>query len=510
VAEEKKKVSRKPTEIAVPEAARLTGGLRGAQTPSNHIVPMYVSTMGDDAVQFLKLCGIHLDEWQELVLRESLNIDHRGKWAATEGCLLVSRQQGKTVVAEARELVGLFMLGEKLIIHQAQMFATAKESFLRQCARVKSCPDLAAMVSKFRSGNDNVGIELTSGGRLLYQARGPDSLRGFSIDVLVLDEAYALTPEVMAAALHATSAMVNPFILYCSSTGREDSQVLLDLRDRALRRDPRVALWEWKADDGCDPKDPAQWALANPALGIRLSQDFIETEGNQGQWGKEFKRERLGLWADPSVADVIPLDAWKDCKDEDSLVTGDDLIAAVDVAPYRDSATVAMCGIASDGRRQVEAVHTGHGTDWVVDFVKKLLMSSQPPVKVAIQGGGAPGALIAPLLQAGADLIVLGSADIGRATGEFSEAVTHKTLVHLNDPLLEKALGNATRYNIGSKEGASESPAWGFARKDMSGADITPIVACCYAYYGMSKFYADEAQIPVPHHVGAPIGGRIW
>ena len=170
------------------------------------------------------------------------------------------------------------------------------------------------MVAKFRSGNDNVGIELKSGGRLLYQARGPDSLRGFSIDLLCLDEAYALTPEVMAAALHATSAMVNPQIWYCSSTGREDSDVLFQLRERALARAPRVGLWEWKADDNCDPKDPAQWAKANPALGIRLSNDFLITEGEAGKWGKEFKRERLGLWADASIRDIIPKKAWKTAK----------------------------------------------------------------------------------------------------------------------------------------------------------------------------------------------------
>lgn len=870
----RKKVTRKPTDITPPAAAVLSGELRGCQTPANHIVPLYVSSMGDDAVQFLRLCGIHLDEWQELVLRESLNVDSRGKWAATEQCLLVPRQQGKvepldadiltcdngwkkfgqltvgdrvfnpdgtpesityitenhhhefyrvtttdgrtglyganhlwtvtdkrrerstgprgarrrafetvtistremfetglsryargsrtsnlngktyrtneyryvlprqnwlsglekrdlpldpyilgawlgdgtaaggqlttgdldadhwistlsafnarlkrnantghtinthglqvllrqlgvlnnkhipdhylladehqreallqglldtdgcivngqiefcntnlglaqgvlflarslgwravlnegratlygkdcgpkyrvqwtptredpftpfrlprklagvkdidggkgrftvsvksiepvgtavgrcikvdredglylsgrhlipthnTVVAEARELVGLFMLGEKLLVHQAQMFATAKESYLRQKARIESCPDLAALVAKYRSGNDNVGIETKTGGRLLYQARGPDSLRGFSIDVLVLDEAYALTPEVMAAALHATSAMTNPMIMYCSSTGREDSQVLFDLRDRALDRAPRIALWEWKSDDDGDPRDPAQWAKANPALGIRLSRDFIETEGNSGNWAKEFKRERMGLWADNSLRDVIPIEWWNACGDADSIIVGDDLVAAVDISPIRDRASIAMCGIAADGRRQLEVIETARGTDWVVDYLKKLEMSSNPPQKVVIQGGGAAGSFIAPLLQAGFELIVLGQADISRATGEFHDAARDKLLVHLDDPILKSALGNATKYGIGGKEGMEEAAGWGFARKDMNAADITPIVACCYAFHGMSKLLADrvveEAKKPVGAHVGTTHGGRLW
>lgn len=504
------KVSRKPTEITPAKAATVVGERIGVQTPANHIVPMYVSTKGDDAVEFLRLCDIRLDEWQELVLRESLNIDARGKWAATEIGLLVSRQQGKTVIAEARELVGLFLLGEQLQVHQAQMFATAKESFLRQCSRIKGCPDLADMVSKFRSGNDNVGIELKSGARLLYQARSPDSLRGFSIDLLVLDEAYALTPEVMAAALHATSAMRNPQIWYCSSTGREDSEILFNLRERALARAPRVGLWEWKADDGCDPRDEEQWAKANPALGIRLSRDFIQTEGESGRWGKEFQRERLGLWADNSLRDVIPKALWDACGDEDSQIVGDDLIAAVDVAPWRDNASVAMCGITGNGLRQVEVIQSAEGTDWIVDYIKKLYMSSHPPLRVAIQGGGAPGSLIAPLQQAGVELIVLGQADIGRATGEFYDCVRDGGLRHLGDPLLSRALENATRYSIGSKAGEDEAAAWGFARKDTGGADITPLVACCYAFYGLSKYYAEAASEPVPAHVGARRGGRIW
>ena len=187
---------------------------------------------------------------------------------------------------------------------------------------------------------------------------------------------------------------------------------------------------------------------------------------------------------------------------------------SVDISPLRDFASVAVCGVSEDGRRQVEVIETAKGTDWIVDFLKKLQMSSNPPDSVAIQGGGATGSLIAPLLQEGFELTVLGQSDIGRATGEFFDLVRDRQLVHLGDPVVSAALTNATRYSIGSKEGESESPAWGFARKDTHGADITPVVACCYANYGMSKYLAErsveEAKKPVGAHMGARIGGRIW
>lgn len=514
MAEKKEKVTRKPFEPVEMKPNVVNGPRIGNQRPEHDIVPMHVSSKGDDAVEFLKLCGITLDDWQEYVLRESLNYDHRGKFAATEVGLLVPRQQGKTVIAECRELVGLFMLGEQLIIHSAQLFPTARESYLRQLARIRNCPDLLALVHKARSGNDNVGIELKNGSRLLYQARGNDPSRGFTADLIVYDEAYGLTPEVISASLHTLSARPNPQLWYCSSTGKEDSEVLLQLRERGLERAPRVALFEWCAESGCDPRDKEQWYRANPALGIRLDEDFIETEGNATQWGKEFARERLGLWADNSLRDVIPKEWWEACGDEDSTIVGEDLIAAVDVSPFHDYASIAICGVTARGRRHVEVIESAKGTHWVVPFIEKLNMSSNKPLAVTIQGGGAPGALIAPLMQTGTQLIVLGQADIGRATGEFYDACRDKMIVHLDDPLTYGALANSTRYNIGSKEGGEESPAWGFSRKDTAGHDITPIIACCYAYYGMSKYYAElaleEAKKPVGAHVGAPIGGRIW
>lgn len=509
------KVPRKPTEPVELVANQINGTRVGDQIPTVNTIPIHADTSaGDEAIEFLNLVGFELDPWQEHILRVMLHKDSKGKWAATEVGMVIPRQSGKTVITELRELVGLFLFGEQVIIHSAQLFSTAKESFLRQSARIKRCPDLMDMVSKFRTGNDNVSIELKSGSRLLYQARGSDPARGFSADLLVYDESYGLTAEVIAASMMTLSARPNPQIVYASSTGLDDSDFLRGVRERGINRAPRLAFFEWAADPDCDPSDVDQWYKANPALGIRISEDFVRTEGEALGWGKQFKRERLGLWADTSMRDVLPPEWWAACSDAESLIAGDEIVAAVDVSPYRDFASISVCGFTASGKRQVEVIETGSGTDWVTGFLKKFSMSSNPPVRVAIQGGGSPGSLISHLLQEGFDLIVLGQADIGRATGEFFDLVRDGQIVHLGDPLVELSLGNATRYNIGSKEGETESPAWGFARKDSHGSDITPVVSCCYANYGMSKFLAeravDEAKQPVGAHKGAAIGGRIW
>jgi hypothetical protein len=61
----------------------------------------------------------------------ALGVRADGKWSAFEVGLVVSRQNGKGGILEARELLGLFELGERLIVHSAHQFDTSMEAFLR-------------------------------------------------------------------------------------------------------------------------------------------------------------------------------------------------------------------------------------------------------------------------------------------------------------------------------------------------------------------------------------------
>ncbi|MCB0060973.1 MAG: hypothetical protein KDE19_02615, partial [Caldilineaceae bacterium] len=98
-------------------AGPVVDGQVGCQVPNHLWVPQYDRSVGDKCVEFLDAVGIHLDEWQQFCLRESLGIKQGGKWSAKEVALMTPRQNGKTLITEARELLGLFLLNEKLIIH---------------------------------------------------------------------------------------------------------------------------------------------------------------------------------------------------------------------------------------------------------------------------------------------------------------------------------------------------------------------------------------------------------
>jgi hypothetical protein len=90
------------------------------------------------------------------------------------------------------------------------------------------------------------------------------------------------------------------------------------VRERGLSgADPSLAFMEWSADEKAfDPANPADWARANPGLGIRIAADYIERE--QAALGPEaFERERLSIGDYPVGGagewSVVGADAWAAC-----------------------------------------------------------------------------------------------------------------------------------------------------------------------------------------------------
>jgi phage terminase large subunit-like protein len=208
--------------------------LRGVQRPRIERVPPYVATSGPEVVELAASAGLFLDPWQQHVLREGLGERADGSWAAFEVAVVVGRQNGKGGILEARELGGLFLLGEQLVIHSAHEFKTCSEHFLRVQSLIENTDALRKRCKKPRTSHGEEQIETLDGRRLKFLARSRGSGRGFSGDCVVLDEAFALDGRHMAALLPTLSAQVNPQVWYASSAGMDDSEHLRSIRARAL------------------------------------------------------------------------------------------------------------------------------------------------------------------------------------------------------------------------------------------------------------------------------------
>src|SRR5262249_17918646 len=188
------------------------------------------------------------------VLDQGLRKRPDGRWAAFEVALIVARQNGKGAVLEARELAGLFLDAndgfgdEQLILHSAHEFKTASEAFRRVLALIQDSRLLSRHVQNVYLQRGAEAIELKNGKRLRFVARSSGSGRGFSGDLIILDEAQQLGDQAMAALLPTLSARPNPQVWYTATAGTEQSIQLGRVRDRGLAGgDGALAVFEGSA-----------------------------------------------------------------------------------------------------------------------------------------------------------------------------------------------------------------------------------------------------------------------
>lgn len=421
--------------------------------------------------------GLHLDPWQQFVLHGALGERAVGKgkppkWSAFEVGVVTPRQNGKNGILEARELAGLFLFGERLILHSAHEFKTAQEAFRRVLFLVENNDDLRKRVARIRTSHGEEGIELRDGARLRFIARSTGSGRGFSADCVILDESYALSAEAMGALLPTLSALPNPQVWYTSSAGKRDSTQLMMIRDRGRAGgDPGLAYFEWSAPLESQADDPEAWAAANPALGIRIEAEFIEREFNALPIS-EFRRERLGIWDDESAgADwVIPLEAWQACADPGSEIE-DPVVFAPDVSIDRSWASISAAGVREDGLAGVEVIDYRRGTSWVVPRLAELV-ERHGALAIGVDPGGPCGSLIPELEQLGVPLVTMSARDIAQGCGAFYDAVVEQRVRHRDQPELNAAVGAARKRPLGD--------AWAWARKGAS-SEITTLISATVA-----------------------------
>ena len=431
---------------------------------------------------------LRLDEWQSWVLDEGLGRMDDGMWAAFEVCLIVARQNGKGSVLEALELAALFLddFGVDLILHSAHEFKTAAEAFRRIEARIEKRPSLRRLVRQIYRQRGAESIELRNGKRLRFVARTGGSGRGFTADLIVLDEAYELGDDEMGALLPTLSARPNPQIWYTSTAGKPTSTQLGAVRERGIRGDASLAFFEWSADeDGYDPADPADWALANPGMGIRISQEYIAKE-RAALSADEFARERLSIGDYPTAAgewSVIRRAVWESRADPESPRPRPQVAIAADASPGQVSGAVAVAGWRPDRRIVVEIPEGDHrpGVGWMVPRLAEMSRKHRPCAIVIDPRGPAAG-LIPEAERAGLEIVKPTMQESAQAFAQFYAGVTEGegSLAHLGQPELAAALAGAT-----VRETGDGGKLW--ARRDTT-VDISPLVAVTLAHWAAAKF----------------------
>lgn len=456
-----------------------SASLLGSRSPRIRSVPKFSQSAGEDVADLAALAGLVLDPWQRDVLVGSLGERPDGSWASRQVGVVVGRQNGKNAILEARELGGLFLLGEQTLIHTAHQFKTAHEAFLRIRGLIDRSDEFTARVKRIVSSTQGETIELKSGARLIFVARGVNgSGRGFSADLIVLDEAYRLPGDAMAALLPTLSARPNPQMWFTSSAGFVDSDVLRSLRRRGIDGSPRLSYFEWSAPEGSDPADPAAWAMANPGLGVRVNTEALLEELDSLPVA-DFARERLGVWESTATGGDLDLTAWFGCVDSSTQIVGP-VTFAVDAEGDRGRVAIAAAGFRSDGLMHAELVRLidGNVAESPVRMASRELvrMCREHGGDVVLYPGSSAGAMKADLLAGGVNVREMTARDAQQACGRFYDLVMDQGVRVLPNDDLEAAVGRARKRLMGD--------AWVW---DWKSGGISPLVALTWAAWGASQ-----------------------
>ncbi len=459
--------------------SRRPGPVVGAQSPRVSSVPPFASTAGPEAVKLAAHAGLMLDPWQQLVLHDGLGERPDGRWSAFEVALVVPRQNGKGSILEALELGALFLSDPDapppLILHSAHEFKTSAEHFRRMRDLVEGTDLFNRQVRIVRTGSGSETIELHSGARIRFVTRSGGSGRGFSADLIVIDEAYNLTAESMAAVLPTLSARPNPQVWYTSSAGMASSDQLARVRERGLAGgDPSLAYFEWSAQDGADLDDRVAWAEANPALGIRIKETFVVAE-RAALPDEQFGRERLGLWADRLVEAAIPLAAWMALADPSAARSAAPTFG-VAVAPDRSWSAVAAAWRRPDGLVQVGLTLDGYRPDaiWLPAHVEAL--------RVRAPGCGMWVDAAARGVLEG-DVNEPSPSEQAQADNALADAVLARSVRHGNDVAVDVSVRHAQWKPIGDSR---------VLNRRKADKDISPLRAVSLALWGLTAAEATD------------------
>lgn len=454
---------------------------------------------GDEAAQLADQLGFDVEGPERDVLRTLLAEAPDGSWATLETAVVCGRQNIKTWALEMSVLLDLFVRNVKRVTWSAHLFKTTQDAFKDLDTLIGDTDWLRKRVRRVRNSRGEEGFDLVNGAQMDFLARAKGGGRGLSGNTVILDEALYLTAATQGALIPTLSARPNPHVRYGSSPGVLESSALRAIRNRGrAMNDPTLSYIEYAsavepcADercthalgvDGCQLDDESKWAQANPALGRRISVEYVRAERRALSTNPvEFMRERMGWWEDPpdeGLGTAYPLAAWDACEDEASLIPdGSYLVFAVDVSWDRAVAHIATAGVRADGLAHVQVV-AAMDPSQVVAWLRERVRRFQP-LAIALQGTGAPvSSLVLDLENVGIPVRQINAGDIAKSCGSMYDAIKSSRVRHLGDPSLHQQVATAISRPLGYD-------GWALDRKK-SPIDISGLVAITEALWVLDE-----------------------
>ena len=259
--------------------------------------------------------GPGLMPWQQDVNAVATETDDDGRFVYRQVVIEVMRQQGKSVDLLSMMVDrGLRTPGTQ-IAYTAQNRVEARHRLLDSWwPRIQRSP-LHRLID-VRKGSGSEALLFRNGSMLGLISSNETSGHGDSLDLGVIDEAWAQEDDDLEQAMRPAMMTRNAQLWVVSAAGTERSAYFRgkveDGRERAGSGATDTSCYiGYSAADDEDPADPATWRRRMPALGITVSEDTVRADFETMKL-PEFRRAYLCQW--PEVAKpgwgVIGEDTW--------------------------------------------------------------------------------------------------------------------------------------------------------------------------------------------------------
>lgn len=493
-------------------SARSRSPLLGSEQPRLFTPPLRrltpATSLGYSVIEFAEdVLSVALDPWQKWLLIHALELLPDNTLRFRNVVVLVARQNGKSTLSQVLALWFLYVYGYDLVLGTAQDLDTAEEVWQGAVDLVEDTPELDALKDRVVRVNGKKSLDLKTGQRYKVKAANRRAGRGLSGDLVLLDELREHQSwDAWGAITKTTMARPNAQIWALSNAGDASSVVLRYLRklghaalgdpdginaeedpaavlagetdadDLEVEDEDSLGLFEWSAPPGCDVRDRAGWAQANPSLGHRITERTIAAAARTDpEW--VFRTEVLCQWSSGALEGPFPDGSWERGKDAASGIDGP-VCLCVDVSWDRSYAHLAAAGWRADGLMHAEVIASRAGTEWVHSWLTDPEHPERASYPVAVQTNGAPASSLVADLSEVVTVVDWSGSDLGRATGALYDLVRDDRLRHLNQPILDVAAATAKVRPAGD--------AWVWDRKH-SPTDIAPLVAVTGAVWLAQK-----------------------
>lgn len=399
--------------------------------------------------------GVTLMPWQRRAYIHGLELHPDGGYRFETVLVTAARQNGKTTIP--RHLVPWRMLhdGARLCLWTSTILDYAREAWEASVEWVEE--ELPEHVAKVRRGSINTSLLLDNGARSKIATSNRSGGRSLPVDLGIADELREHRSWAAWAALSgATTARPGGQLWALSNAGDDESVVLNQFRDSAIAHietgdgDDSLCLLEWSAPEDADLADLDAWRLANPALGITITERTLRSKLAKVP-PELFRTEHMNTRV-PGMDTAIDPAAWRDGADPTGNMDAyrDRVFLAVEASLDLQHVALVAAARTDDDRYRVEVVAAWDSTRQALAELPPLLHRIRPQATGWLPSGPTT-ALAAGLRDRQLRNITEVKTEVPGICMAFSDLVSGRRIVHNGDPLLTAQIGKAVWVNQGDQ-----------------------------------------------------------